>query len=145
MTFLNSSNDGLLDVDTMMETTLLHMMILPDDSMLLLDDILHDVVGDANTAVLLLVDHSDAIHDVDLDPNMHDEVAHKAILLLNILHDDPILLMRYSQSILDEAVQKCCIQSDVEVHDDDHSMSTRSPLDSHSRCHIHYVMSTPLL
>ena len=106
MTFLNSSNDGLLDVDTMMETTLLHMMILPDDSMLLLDDILHDVVGDANTAVLLLVDHFDAIHDVDLDPNMHDEVAHKAILLLNILHDDPILLMRYSQSILDEGCPK---------------------------------------
>ena len=142
MTFLNSPNDGLLDV---METTLLHMMILPDDSMLLLDDILHNVVGDANIAVLLLVDHSDAIPDVDLDPNMHDEMAHKAILLLNILHDDPILLMRYSQSILDEAIQKCCIQSDVEVHDDGHSMSTRSPLDSHSRCHIHYVMSTPLL
>ena len=91
MTFLNSSNDGLLDVDTLMETTLLHMMILPDDSMLLLDDILHDVVEDANTAVLLLVDHFDAIHDVDLDPNMHDEVAQKATLLLNILHDDPIL------------------------------------------------------
>ena len=63
MTFLNSSNDGLL-VGTMMETTLLHMMILLDDSMLLLDDILHDVVEDANAAVLLLVDHSDAIHDV---------------------------------------------------------------------------------
>ena len=63
---------------------------------------------------------------------MHDEVTQKATLLLNILHDDPILLMKYSQSILDEAVQKCCVQSDVEVHDDDHSMSTRSPLDSHS-------------
>ena len=35
MTVLSSSDDGLLDVDTMMETTLLHMMILLDDSMLL--------------------------------------------------------------------------------------------------------------
>ena len=59
-------------------------------------------------------------------------MAHKAILLLNILHDDPLLPMRYSQGTLDEAVQRCCTQSDVEVHDDDHSMSTRSPLDSHS-------------
>ena len=61
MTFLNSSNDGLLDVDTLMETTLLHMMILRDDSMMLLDDILHDVVEDANTVVLLLVDYFDAL------------------------------------------------------------------------------------
>ena len=130
MTFLISSNDGLL-VDTMMETTLLHMMILLDDSMLLLDDILYDV-EDANAAVLLLVDHSDATHDVGHDPNKHGMMAHKAILLLNILHDDPILLMMYPQGILNEAVQRCCTQSDVEVHDDDHSMSTRSPLDSHS-------------
>ena len=131
MTFLNSSNDGLLDVDTMMETTLLHMMILPDDSKLHLDDILHNVVEDASIDVLLLVDYPVAIHDVDLDPNMHDEVAPRATLLLNILHDDSTLLMKYSQNILDEAVQKCCIQSDVEVHDDAHSMSTRSPLGSH--------------
>ena len=105
MTFLNSSNDGLLDVDTMMETTLLHMMILLDDSMLLLDDILYDV-EDANADALLLVDHCDATHDVGHDPNKHGLMAHKAILPLNILHDDPILLMMNPQSILDEAVQK---------------------------------------
>ena len=95
MTFLSSSNDGLLDVGTMMETILLHMMILLDDSMLLLDNILHDV-EDANADALLLVDHSDATHDVGLDPNMCGMMAHKAILLLNILHDDPILLMMIS-------------------------------------------------
>ena len=128
MTFLNSSNAGLLDVDTMMETILLHMMILLDDPKLCLDGILHD----ANLAVLLLVDCHDAIHDVVLDPNIHDEVTHDATFLLNILLDDPTLLMRWSQDTLDEVVQKCCIQSDVEVHDDDHSMSTRSLLDSHS-------------
>ena len=71
MTFLSSSNDGLLDVGTLMETTLLHMMILLDDSMLLLDDILHDVVENANDVVLFLVDHPDAIHDVGHDPNKH--------------------------------------------------------------------------
>ena len=81
-----------------METTLLHMMILLDNSMLLLDDILYDV-EDANAAVLLLVDHPDATHDVGHDPNKHGLMAHKAILLLNILHDDPILLMMYPQSI----------------------------------------------
>ena len=127
MTFLNSSDDGLLDVGTMMETTLLHMMILLDDSMLLLDDIL-DVVEDANADVLLLVDQPDAIHDDGLDPNIQCMMAQKAILLLNTLHDDPILPMGCSRGILDEAVQRCCTQSDVEVHDDDHSMSTRSPL-----------------
>ena len=132
MTFLNSSNAGLLDVDTMMGTILLHMMILLDDSMLRLDDILHDkLVDDANLAFLLLVDYPDAIHDVVL-PNIHDEVTHNATFLLNILLDGPTLLMRWSQDTLDEVVQKCCIQSDVEVHDDDHSMSTRSLLDSHS-------------
>ena len=68
MTFLNSSNAGLLDVDTMMETILLHIMILLDDSMPCLDDILHDeLVDDANLVVLLLVDYPDAIHDVVLD------------------------------------------------------------------------------
>ena len=133
MTFLNSSNAGLLDVDTMMETILLHMMIVLDDSMLRLDDILHDeLVDDASLAVLLLVDSLDAIHDVVLDPNIHDEVAHNATFLLNILHDDPILLMRCSQDTLDKVFQNCCILSDVKVHDDDHSMSTRSLLDSHS-------------
>ena len=131
MTILSSSDDGLLDVDTMMETILLHMMILLDDPILHLDDILYDVLAeDANFGALLLVDYPDAIHDVDLDPNIHDEVAHGATFLLNILHDDPTLLMRCSQDTLDEVVQKCCIQSDVEVHGDDHPMSTRSLLDS---------------
>ena len=133
MTFLNSSNAGLLDVDTTMETVLLHMTIVLDDSMLCLDDILHDeLVDDANLAVPLLVDYPDAIHDVVLDPNIHDDVTHDATFLLNILLDGPTLLMRWSQDTLDEVVQKCCIQFDVEVHDDDHSMSTQSLLDSHS-------------
>ena len=109
------------------------MMILLDDSMLRLDDILPDeLVDDASLVVLLFVDYPDAIHDVVLDPNIHDEVAHDATFLLNILLDGPTLLMRWSQDTLDEVVQKCCIQFDVEVHDDDHSMSTRSLLDSHS-------------
>ena len=55
MIFLNSSNDGLLDVDTMMETTLPHMMILLDDSKLHLDDILNDVVEDASSTTVLLL------------------------------------------------------------------------------------------
>ena len=132
MTFLNSSCDGLLEVGNLMETNLPHMMILLDDSMLPLDDILHNVVEDGNDAVLFLVDQPDAIHDVGLDPNTQYMMAHKAILLLlNILHDDPILPMGCSQDILDEVVQKCCIQFDVEVHDDDHSVSTRSPFGCH--------------
>ena len=98
MTFLSSSGvcryDGLLDVDAKMETILLHMMSLLDDSSPYLDDILRDeLVDDANFAVLLLVDSNDAIHDVVHDPNIHDEVAHDATLLLNILPNDPILLM----------------------------------------------------
>ena len=133
MTFLNSSNDGLLDVDAMMETILLHMMILLDDPKLGLDGILHDELAyDANLVVLLLDEFYDATHDVVLDPNIHDEMIHDATLLLNILLDDPTLQMRWFQDTLDEVVQRCCIQSDVEVHDDDHSMSTRSLLDSHS-------------
>ena len=52
MTFLNSSSDGLL-VD-MMETILLHMMILLDDSMLPLDDDLRSIVEDGKDAALLL-------------------------------------------------------------------------------------------
>ena len=92
MTFLNSSNAGLLDVDTMMETILLHMMILLDDPKLCLGGILHD---DANLAVLLLVDCHDATHDVVHDPNCHDEVVRDATLLLlqSILPNDPIPLM----------------------------------------------------
>ena len=111
-----------------METILLHMMILLDDSMLPLDDDLRSIVEDGKDAALLLVDQPDANHDVGLDPNTQYMMAHKAILLLlNILHDDPILLMMYPQSILDEAVQRCCRQSDVEVHDDDPSVLTQYP------------------
>ena len=45
-----------------------------------------ELVYDANfDALLLLVDCNDAIHDVVLDPNIHDEVAHDATLLLTIL------------------------------------------------------------
>ena len=98
MTFLSFSDvccyGGLLDVDAKMETILLHMMSLLDDSNPYLDDILHDeLLYDANVADLLLVDSNDAIHDVVHDPNIHDEVAHDATLLLNILPNDPILPM----------------------------------------------------
>ena len=128
MTFLNSSNDGLL-VDTMMETILLHMMILLDDSMLPLDDDLRSIVEDGKDVALLLVDKPDAIHDVGLDPNTRHMMAREAILplLLNI-HDDPTLLIMCSQGILDEAVQRCCRQSDVEVHDDDLSVLGMPPI-----------------
>ena len=126
MIFWNSSSDGLL-VD-MMETTLLHMMILLDDPMLPLDDDLRNIVEDGKDAALLLVDQPDAIHDVGLDPNTQHMMAQKAILLLlNIFHDDPTLLMDRSRDILDEAVQKRCTQFDVEVHDDDHFVPTQSP------------------
>ena len=56
MIFLNSSNDGLLDVDAVTETILLHMMTLLDDPKLCLDGILHDeLVYDANLVVLLFL------------------------------------------------------------------------------------------
>ena len=54
-------------------------------------------------------------------------MAQEAILLLLNIHDDPILLMLYLQGILDEAVQRCCRQSDVEVHDDDSSVLGMPP------------------
>ena len=129
MTFLNSSNDGLLE-DTMMETTLLHMMILLDDSMLPLDDDLRSIVEDGKDVSLLLVDEPDAIHDVGLDPNTRHMMARETILLLLLLniHDDPTLLMICSQGILDEVVQRCCRQSDVEVHDDDLSVLGMPPI-----------------
>ena len=109
-----------------METILLHMMSLLDDSSQYLDDILHgELVDDTNfVALLLLVYSNDAIQDVVHDPNCHDEVVYDATLLLSILPNDPILLMGWSQDSLDEVAQRCCIQSDVEVHDDDHSRST---------------------
>ena len=128
MTFLNSSNDGLL-VDTMMETILLHMMILLDDSMLPLDDDLRSIVENGEDAAPLLVDEPDAIHDVGLDPNTQQMMAQEAILLLlQNIHDDPTLPMMYLQGILDEAVQRCCRQSDVEVHDDDSSVLGMPPI-----------------
>ena len=127
MTFLNSSNDGLL-VDTMMETILLHMMILLDDSMLPLDDDLRSIVEDEKDAAPLLVDEADAIHDVGLDPNTQQMMAQEAILLLLLnIHDDPTLLMINPQGILDEAVQRCCRQSDVEAHNDDPSVLGMPP------------------
>ena len=139
MTILNSSDDGLLDVGATMETILLHMIILLDDPKSCLDDCLYDeLVFDANFDVLLLVDCSNATHDVVLDPNIHGEVAHDATLLLTIL------LMEWPQDILDEVVHRRYTQSDVEVHDDDRSMSTRSLPDSHSRCHP-CMMSAPHL
>ena len=126
MTFLNSSNDGLLEV---METILLHMMILLDDSMLPLDDDLRSIVEDGKDVALLLVDEPDAIHDVGLDPNTRHMMARETILLLLLnIHDDPTLLMICSQGILDEAVQRCCRQSDVEVHDDDLSVLGMPPI-----------------
>ena len=70
----------------MMETILLHMMILLDDPKLGLDGILHD--------------------DANLDPNTHDDVTHDATLLLNILLDDPTLQMRCSQDTPGEVVQR---------------------------------------
>ena len=116
-----------------METILLHMMLLLDDSIpchdaILLDELVYDTTLDAR----LLADNNDAIRDVVHDPNNHDEMAHTATLLLEDLpNDDPSSLMGYLQDTPDEVIRRCCIQSDVEVHGDDYSMSTRSLPDSH--------------
>ena len=151
MTFLSSPdenhcNDGLLDVDAKVDTILLHMISLLDDSIQRLDATLHDeLVYDANLDALLLANSNDAIHDVVRDPNTHDEVNHDAILLLSVLsNDDPTLLMGCPRDTLDEVAQRCCRQSDVEVHDE-HLMLIWSLLDSHSRCHTRCVMSAPHL
>ena len=128
MTFLSSSSDDLLDE----ETILLHMILLVDGSIPYPDAILLDELDyDAKIDALLLANHNDAILDVVHDPNNDDDTP-DATLLLNILPDDPTLLMGCCQDTLDEVVQRCCIQSDVEVHDDDHSMSPLSSLGSHS-------------
>ena len=82
----------------------------------------------ARMLLFFFVDQPDAIHDVGLDPNTQHMMAQEAILLLLNIHDDPTLLMMYPQGILDEAVQRCCRQSDVEVHDDDPSVLTQYPL-----------------
>ena len=116
-----------------METILHHMMLLLDDSIpchdaILLDELFYDTTFDAH----LLADN-DAIRNVVHDPNNPDEMAHNATLLLDVLpNDDSSSLMEYLQDIPDEVVRICCIQSDVEVHGDDYSMSTRSLPDSHS-------------
>ena len=130
MTFLSSSSDDLLDE----ETTLLRMMLLVDGSIpypdaILLDELDYDAKIDA---LLLLPSHDNAILDVVHDPN-NDDDALDTSLLLSILPDDSTLLMEFCQDTLDGVVQRCCTQSDVEVHDDDHSMSPRSLLGSCSR------------
>ena len=55
------------------------MLFLPDDSILCLDATLLDEHGDdAILDALLLANSHDAIHDVDRDPNIHDEMASDA-------------------------------------------------------------------
>ena len=151
MTFLSSSDDnhcsdGLLEVDDNVETILLHMMSLLDGSIQCLDAILLDeLVYDANHDALLLLANSDStIHDVVHDPNIHEEMAFRAILLLLLLsflsNDDSIPLRGDPQDTPNEVVQRCCTQSDVEVHDE-HSVLMQSLLDSHTQS----VMSAPHL
>ena len=69
-----------------METILLHMMLLLDDSIPCHDTtLLDELVYDANL---------DVVHD----PNSHDEVAHDATLLLIVLSNvDPNSLMGSSR------------------------------------------------
>ena len=90
-----------------METILLHMMSLLDDSIPYLDAILHDeLVYDDNLDALLLANPDDTIHDVVLDPNTHDEMAHDATLLLSVLsNDDSTLLMGCPQDTPNEVAQ----------------------------------------
>ena len=107
------------------------MILLVDGSIpyrdaILLDELDYDAKIDV--PLLLLANHNDAILDVVHDPNNNDDIL-DANLLLNILLDDPTL-MGLCQDTLDEVVQRCCTQFDVEVHDDNHSMSPRSPLGS---------------
>ena len=128
MTFLSSSSDDLLDE----ETTLLHMMLLVDGSIPYPDATLLDELNyDAKIDDLLLANHDDAILDVVHDPNNSDDTPDGS-LLLNAPPDDPTLLMGFCQDTLDEVVQSCYTQSDVEVHDDDHSMSPLSLPGSYS-------------
>ena len=109
-----------------METNLLHMMPPLDDSIPCLDAILLDeLLCDAMFDVQVLA--NDAIHDVVHDSNDHDEMNHETSLLA----DDPNTQMRCPQDTLDGVVQRCCIQYNVEVHDDDHSILARSLHCSH--------------
>ena len=130
-----------------METILLHMMSLPDDSTLCLDATLHDELDDdASLDALLLANSSDAIHDVDRDPNIHDEMANDATRPLGVLpSDDPTLPLRWNRGTPDEVVQRYCRQLDVEAHDDVCSGLTQSLLVLHSRCHSRCVTSSPHL
>ena len=77
------------------ETILLHMKPLLDDSSQYLDPTLPDEMDDANIDVLL-ASSSDDTHDVGHDRNYHDEVANDdATRLLDILpNDDPTPLLR---------------------------------------------------
>ena len=100
----------------------------------------------SNLDALLLANSNDAIHDVDHDPNNHDEVAKDATHPLDILpSDDPILSLRWDRGIPDEVVQRCCKQLDVEAHDDVCSVLIHSLLVLHFRCHTQCVMSAPHL
>ena len=116
----------------MRKTTLLHMMLLVDGSIPYSDATLLDELDyDGKIDALLLANPDDAILDVVHDPNNNDDTP-DANLLLSILPDDSILPMEFCQDTLDEVVQSCYIQSDVEVHDDDHSMSPLSLPGSHA-------------
>ena len=65
-----------------METILPHMMSLPDGAILCLDaTLLDELEDDANLDVLLLANSNDDVHDVDHDPNNHDEMANGATLV----------------------------------------------------------------
>ena len=121
MTFLSSSFDDLLDE----ETIPLHMILLVDGSIPYPDATLLDELDyDAKIDALLLANHDDATLDVVHDPNNRDDTL-DGNLLLKAPPDDPILLMGSCQDTLDEVVQSCYTQPDVEVHDD-HSMSPLS-------------------
>ena len=108
-------------------------MSLPDGSILCLDaTLLDELYVDANLGAILLANSNDAIHDVDHDPNNHDEVANGATRPLDIFpSDDPILPLRWDQGTPDEVVQRCWKQLDVEAHDDVCSVLIRSLLVLH--------------
>ena len=77
------------------ETILLHMMPLVDDSSQYLDPTLPDEMDDANIDVLLLDSSGDDTHVVGHDHNIPDEVANDATRLPDTLpNDDPIPLLR---------------------------------------------------
>ena len=109
------------------------MMLLLDDSIPCHDAILDELLYDTTLDAHLLASNNDATRDVVHDPNNPDEMTHSATRLLDDLpNDDSSSLMEFLQDTPDEVVQRCYIQSDVEVHDDDCSRSTRSLPDSHS-------------